>query len=68
MVCSPPLYCDTGPYQGDTRVDFRGSVYMSPEEAALYYKTGLTVSLIPDEESKDGDVLQPDTVGEDQQD
>lgn len=47
--CGSPLYCDIGPYEGRTRVDFRGSVYMSPEEAQQYYKNGLEVAIPQDD-------------------
>lgn len=33
---SGPVYCDTGPHAGSTRVDLQVRVYMSPEEHARY--------------------------------
>jgi hypothetical protein len=31
-----PLYCDTGPYAGDMRIDLTIRLYLSPEEYARY--------------------------------
>jgi hypothetical protein len=31
-----PLYCDTGPHEGDTRVDLTLRLYLSPQEYASY--------------------------------
>ena len=31
-----PLYCDTGPCEGDVRIDLAISLYLSPEEYARY--------------------------------
>ena len=31
-----PLYCDTGPYAGDMRIDLTIRLYLSPKEYARY--------------------------------
>jgi hypothetical protein len=35
-----PLYCDTGQHEGDTRIDLRIRLYLSPQEYARYQGTG----------------------------
>jgi hypothetical protein len=31
-----PLYCDTGPHEGDMRIDLTIRLYLSPQEYARY--------------------------------
>jgi hypothetical protein len=46
IVEAAPIVCDTGPHAGQLRVDFRGSVYLTGEEAANYPgRVGLSVIL-----------------------
>jgi hypothetical protein len=46
IVESAPIVCDTGPHQGQLRVDFRGSAYLTDEDAANYPgRVGLSVIL-----------------------
>jgi hypothetical protein len=48
-----PLYCDAGPYEGNTRIDLVISLYLSAEEYAAYGGSGsLQVTL---KETGDGD-------------
>jgi hypothetical protein len=48
-----PLYCDAGPYEGDTRIDLSIRLYLSAEEYAAYGGSGsLQVTL---KETGDGD-------------
>ena len=35
-----PLYCDAGPFEGDTRIDLTVSLYLSAEEYAAYGGSG----------------------------
>jgi hypothetical protein len=30
------LYCDTGPHQGETKIEIRATVYLTPEEYKSY--------------------------------
>lgn len=51
-----PLYCDAGPYEGDTRIDLSISLYLSPEEHARYGGAeSLRVTL-----KEDGDACLPE--------
>jgi hypothetical protein len=46
IIEGAPIVCDTGPHQGQLRVDFRGSVYLTDEEADGYPgRVGLSVVL-----------------------
>jgi hypothetical protein len=57
IVESAPIVCDTGPHQGQQRVDFRGSAYLTGAEADGYPgRNGLTVVLRP------GGLLVPSEV------
>jgi hypothetical protein len=48
-----PLYCDAGPYEGDTRIDLSIRLYLSAEEYAAYGGSeSLQVTL---KETGDGD-------------
>lgn len=46
----PPIFTGEGPRQGTTRIDFKGSVYLEPDEMDAYYRWGLAVHIGADAE------------------
>lgn len=45
-----PLFCDTGPYTGYTRVDVTAQIYLTADELKEYYANGFDIIIKPKKE------------------